>query len=424
MAASHFKVTVQTLRRFILGQQGLWPGRRWQGKAGTAQAIRAMGAVQIDPLLVIARNHDLILHSRVVDYQPDHLNELLYQERLFFDYGGILQIYPMEELPYWKIHMQRHMNEAWWHAFMETNQSLVDTVRAEIKARGPLGHRDLKSTTRVENYRARKDTGLAMYYLWRVGELMTAGRRGFDRLYDFAEHIAPEKYLKPMSETDAEAFFIRKALHMDGLPRFSEWRRGFAYFARRTVSSAEMKERVSALIATGDVTAVEIEGMKDLHYTFTRNLTDLETLEIGQVPAAWTIVDSTAETEVNFLAPLDPVSARGRAAKLFNFDYKWEIYTPVEKRRWGYYVLPILYGNELVGRMDVKLNRATKTLIIKGFWLENSSTGEDTAFVAALVRGLIRFTHFHGVTQLDAQKVSPATLGAAELFTDSGITLI
>jgi len=86
----------------------------------------------------------------------------------------------------------------------------------------------------------------------------------------------------------------------------------------------------------------------------------------------------------------------------------------------GYYVLPILYGNELVGRMDAKLNRATKTLLIKGFWLENSSTGED----AALVRGPIRFTHFHGVTQLDAQKVSPATLDAAELFTDLGITLI
>src|SRR5689334_21966667 len=93
------QVSVTTLRRFVLGKGGLWPGRRWQGKAGAAQAIQEMGAVQIDPVVVIARNHDLELHSRVADYQPDQLNELLYEDRQFFDYGDLLYAYPMDELP-------------------------------------------------------------------------------------------------------------------------------------------------------------------------------------------------------------------------------------------------------------------------------------------------------------------------------------
>lgn len=412
------------MRRFILGKQGLWPGRRWQGKAGAAQAIREIGAVQIDPLVVVARNHDLKLHSRVADYQPDHLNELLYQDRQFFDYGGALHIYPMEELPHWKLHMQRHMVDPGWREFYDTNETLINEVRAEVRGRGPLGHRDLKGKALNGNYRARKDTGLALYCLWRLGELMTAGRRGFDRLYDFAENIAPAECLIPSGEGAAEAFFIRKTLQMDGLPRLNEWRSGFAYFIRRPVTLLEMKEQVRTLIEASEVTPVKIEGKKDLHYIATSDLPLLEMLTKGQIPDDWNVLDTTTETEVNFLAPLDPVSARGRSAKLFDFEYKWEIYTPVEKRQWGYYVLPILFGHDLVGRIDVKLDRAAKTMRIKGFWLENSDTGKDPAFALALARGLIRFTRFHCVTHLDAQAIQPTSLRAAKLFRGSGITLV
>ncbi len=425
MTEALFTISVTTMRRFILGQQGLWPGRRWQGKAGAAQAIREIGAVQIDPLVVVARNHDLKLHSRVADYRPDYLNELLYQDRQFFDYGGWLQIYPMDELPYWKVHMQRHTLEPHWREFIDDNQSLLNEVRAEIRSRGPLGHRDLKGTALVGNYRARKDTGLALYCLWRLGELMTAGRRGFDRLYDFAEHIAPAECLTPASETDAEHYFIRKVLQMDGLCRFTDWRNSFAYFVyRRPIAAAEMKGRIAALIESGEVTTIQVEGIKEPHYTLTSKLPLLEALESGHIPDAWMALDTTTDTEVNFLAPLDPVSARGRAAKLFDFEYKWEIYTPIEKRKWGYYVLPILYGHDLVGRMDVKLDRTTKTLLVKGFWLENPLTAKDPSFAVALAKGLIRFTHFHDVARLDAQAIRPASLRAAKLFKGSGITLV
>ena len=111
-------------RRFLLGRQGLWPGRRWQGLAGTAQALRATEAVQIDPLIVIARNHDLTLHSRVIDYQPEQLDRLLYHDRAFFDYGGTIFIYPIDELPYWRVVMQRKGQEPRWAKFARTTSGL------------------------------------------------------------------------------------------------------------------------------------------------------------------------------------------------------------------------------------------------------------------------------------------------------------
>src|SRR5437762_9002493 len=100
-------ITRQTARRYVLGRQGLWPGRRWAGQAGLAAALRASEAIQVDPLNVVARSHDLALWGRVADYNPADLDVLLYQERQFFDYGGVLFIYPMEELPYWRVVMER-----------------------------------------------------------------------------------------------------------------------------------------------------------------------------------------------------------------------------------------------------------------------------------------------------------------------------
>ena len=111
-----------------------------------------------------------------------------------------------------------------------------------------------------------------------------------------------------------------------------------------------------------------------------------------------------------FLAPLETVSAGGRAQALFDFEYIWEVYKPAAKRRWGYYTLPILYGDQLVARLDPKFERATKTLIINGFWLEQERLGKDADFVEALVRGLTRLATFVGAHDVAAAAVKPPRL--------------
>src|SRR5665648_98251 len=163
-------ITAEIRRRFILGKQGLWPGPRWLGKKGTEQALREAESIQVDPVSLIAQSHDIALWGRVHDYQPVYLDTLLYQERNFFDYGAVLFIYAMEELPFWRVKMERRKLEERWLAFKEANPEVEEEVRQELRARGPLKNRDLKGKS-VDYYRAGKDTGVVLYYLWLTGEL-------------------------------------------------------------------------------------------------------------------------------------------------------------------------------------------------------------------------------------------------------------
>jgi uncharacterized protein YcaQ len=136
----------------------------------------------------------------------------------------------------------------------------------------------------------------------------------------------------------------------------------------------------------------------------------LESLAKGKIPKGWNPKETSTLEEVTFLSSLDIVSARGRAKKLFDFDYVWEVYVPAHKRRWGYYVLPILYGDDLVARLDPKLDRTTMTLEIKGFWYEDDSPVKDVDFADALAKGLIRFALFVKAKRVDITAIRPLSL--------------
>jgi uncharacterized protein YcaQ len=136
----------------------------------------------------------------------------------------------------------------------------------------------------------------------------------------------------------------------------------------------------------------------------------LKTLEAGKIPKAWNPIGPGTLDEVSFLAPLDIVSARGRAKKVFDFEYLWEVYKPLEQRRWGYYTLPILYGDDLVARLDPKLERTTMTLQIMGFWHEDDAPVKDSAFADALARGLLRIASFVEAKKINIASIRPLNL--------------
>ena len=399
-----------TARRFVLGRQGLWPGRRWSGKDGTAEAIRVAEAVQMDPLTVIARSHDIALWGRVHDYQPAHLDQLLYQERAFFDYGGGLFIYPMSELPYWRVPMNRRVQMGRWGQFGALNQQLLEEVRAELRARGPLGNRNFNGRARVDNYRGRKDSALALFYLWLTGELMIHHRENFQRVYDFRDNVAPLHLNTMASEEEADNYFARKATAFFGLVREAKWGSGFSGFIERPVSRAEAKEWLAKLTQQGILTSIKIEGSKERWFVLTSDIPLLSTIEAGSIPLEWQPLSTTTQEEAVFLAPLEIVSARGRANWLFDFEYIWEVYKPAELRRWGYYTLPILYDDLLVARIDPKLDRKTSTLVINGFWLEDQALAHDEKFATALARGLAHFMTFLHARKIELSLVEPSTL--------------
>ena len=403
-------ISQQTARRFVLGKQGLWPGRRWKGKKGTAQAIRVCEAVQLDPLNIFARSQDIVLHSRVLDYKLEYLYQIAYQEREFFDYGGWLAMYPMSELPYFRVPMQRRGHQKRVEDFVLSNPQLFEQVRAELRSRGPLGNRNFNGNRVGWNYRGRKDTSLALFDMWLSGELMIHHREGFERVYDFRENIAPKEFDYTVSEKEAEDFFIRKNISFFGLFREIVLRSALQYDMQQNYSRAELSQKVEAWIESGKVNRIKVEGGRDIHLVLAEDVPVLGTLEDGKVPKGWKPKETTTLEEVTFLSPLDIVSARGRAKRLFDFEFKWEVYTPAHQRRWGYYVLPILYGDDLVARLDPKLDRTTMTLYIKGFWLEDDAPVKNVDFVNAFSKGLIRFAKFVEAIKLDVSEIKPVGL--------------
>src|SRR5262245_28768073 len=164
-------ITIDTARRFILGTQGLWPGRRWRGIEGAELAMRAMEYLQLDPLQIIARSHDIALHSRVLGYTPGVWEELAYQQRKFFDCGGWLAVRPMDELPHWRVVMRREgAGGSRLRAMAREHAEAIVEMQAVLRERGTVSNRDfaMATRTRTHSYRGRKDSALALYYLWRT----------------------------------------------------------------------------------------------------------------------------------------------------------------------------------------------------------------------------------------------------------------
>lgn len=405
------EISALTARRYVMGRQGLWPGRRWQGLEGTATAMRTMEDLQLDPLVVVARAHDLMLHSRVVDYAIDDWAVLTYERRQFFEWGGWLAVRPMEELPAFRVVMHRERDNRHWTEVETEHADTVHEMLRVLRERGEVSNRDfaMSDRKRVDDYRGRKDSALVLHYLWRVGEVMVTRRERFERVYALTEAVAPPSALVEMDPEEADDLLLRKQIAADGLARLTGV---VKYLIRRDITAAELAERRARWLAEGAVVEVKVEGWRQTQLAPGGDAELLAALERSEVPPAWAPCETTTEEEATFLSPLDPVSARGRAKPLFDFDYVWEVYKPLEQRKFGYYTLPILWGDRLVGRFDPKLDRATGTLVINGFWLEDAATARDEAFLEALDRGMRRFRDLLGVRKLDVAAIPQRTVRA------------
>ena len=404
-------VSVQTARRFLLGCQGLWPGRRSAGRPGARRALHRSGLVQVDPLNVVGRSHDLALHARVWDYRPEHLDHLLYTSREFFDYGGTLYVLPMGELPYWRVHMARRAAEEKSRAFAAGHRQLLAALREDVASRGPVANRDYAGRGRRSAFRSDKDTARALRHLWLTGELMTYGRKGFERLYALRRDVAPAEVQHAATADEADDFFARKALALLGLATERDWARRFRHLARRRADPGGERRRLAELLASGAAARTRIGDGPALYLAGDR-VRQLDAVRSGSVPRAWRTVRADTLTEATFLPPLEFVTARGRAADWFDFDYVWEVYKPAAERRWGYYVMPILHGDRLVGRADLRIDRPTGTLIVPHLWLERSVDARDTDLVRAIGLGLRRLAEWAGGDRLHIDATSPARLRA------------
>jgi uncharacterized protein YcaQ len=394
-----------------MGKAGLWPGRRWRGLDGAEQAMRAIEHLQLDPLVIVARAHDLTLQSRVIDYRPGDWATLTYEQRKFFEWGGWLAVRPMDELPYWRVVMRRELDQPRLIDVGREHAAAIAEMRDVLTKRVTVSNRDfaMATRTRIDHYRGRKDSALALHYLWRIGDVMVTRREGFERVYALTDAVAPAELVREHDPVEADDFLMMKAVAAEGLTPI----RSVGEHLRRKVSAAELSAWRERKLGEGELTEVRVDGWRAPQLALAADAGLLEALLAERVPDAWTPLETTTEEETTFLSPLDPVSARGRAKPMFGFDYTWEVYKPAHLRKFGYYALPVLWGDRLVARFDSRLDRTTNTLVINGLWLEEPGLAGEASFMEALRSGMARFLRFLAAGSVHAASVSEPRLRKA-----------
>jgi uncharacterized protein len=305
--------------------------------------MRTMEYLQLDPLNIIARSQDIALHSRVLDYKSGMWEGLTYRQRKFFDWGGWLAVRPMDELPHWRVVMRRERDGDYGDSRIRRmgreHADAIAEMRAILCERGTVSNRDFEmaSRTRTRSYRGRKDSALALYYLWYTGEVMTHHRENFERVYALTETVAPAHLMCESDEAEAERFLIKKDVSFSGLSRPGRVVESFRGYGESRHATGKL---LATMVADGELIEVQVEGWKAVHYAQGLDAEVLADVSAGRVPTAWTPLETSTTQEVVFLAPLDPVSARRRARMLF--DYIWEVYKPEQVR--------LLYAACVMGR--------------------------------------------------------------------------
>jgi uncharacterized protein YcaQ len=358
-------------------------------------AVERLGVLQFDPLEVPgARNHDLVLHSRIAGYRREWCDQWLYGEdrRLFEIYNKSLNIVPIAELPHYS-HSWTRYTEHYSDGVLREHADVVKEILAELKERGPLTTADFAHHSYSVDWwwaptRAARAILEALFVVGRVGIARRAGNR---RYYDLIERIVPGRILKKR-ESAEEATLHRLLSRFRAVGLTSP--QANAEVIVGTGKAPERQALTEQLVERGAIVPVQVEGSRVIRYAIAT--------EKGLLDAAMRD-DARAAPGVAFVAPLDPlIWDRRLLATVFDFDYIWEVYVPQHRRRHGYYVLPILFGDRLVGRIEPRFERTTKTLRILGLWWEEGfSPRQEVGLVDAMRDALRDYAAFVGATSIE-----------------------
>jgi uncharacterized protein YcaQ len=357
MGSRRATLRLSEARRIALAAQlfGKPPPSR-AGRAAVLSTVRGLGLVQIDSVNVLVRSHYLPAFSRLGQYDRSLLDTLAYRRpRGLFEYWGHeASLLPVETYPLlrWRMARAREGRGVWSSlaAFGREQPDAVRRLRDTIAANGPMSASAFESSKGSGGWWGWSDVKRGLEYLFWSGVITTSSRRSsFERVYDLAERVLPANiYNAPeMTEAEAQRQLFRIALRAFGVATEADLR---DYFR---LSPADSKARVDELLEAGDALPVSVESWKQPAYLDPAR----------SIPRR---IEASA-----LLSPFDAlVWHRPRTARLFNFDYRLEIYTPAHKRIHGYYVLPYLLNEELVARVDLKADRAASTLLVNAVHFE------------------------------------------------------
>jgi len=402
-------LTKQQACHFILAHQGLWPPYQLTSKADVLSYVRRVGCIQFDPLNIVGRNPELVLQARVSDFRPVMLEELLYQDRQLLDgWDKNMSIYSVEDWPYFRRYRDGPLRRYGDRAKQVT--SILPEVRKAIAERGPLSSIDLEFNQTVNwSWAPTRLARAALETMYFGGELIVHHEVNTRKVCDFANRHIEEDLLSALDPNETEKefhdWYVHRRIGSIGLL----WNKsGDAWLGMSGLKGKERKATLERLLKQAKVVEVHVEGIDIPLYMRSKDQPTLNKLLDSSGPSPQAVI----------LAPLDNLLWDRRLVKeLFDFQYIWEVYKPVAERRYGYYVLPVLYGDRFIARFEPGRDKRNGALKIKNWWWE-PGISPSKQMRTELLHCMKRFLHFLGAGEL---KIGNEAAQQADLDWLSGI---
>ena len=378
-------ITKSEARRFMLMHHRLWPPRQYYGKMGVSNFINQVGSIQFDPINIVGRNPDLVLQSRISDYQSSYLDELLYTDRTLIDgWDKMACIYSSSDWPFFtyrRKYLCDHPDPR------RPSQDILDRTIDQIRLHGPLSSLDFKEQNKVDwHWGPTKPVRAAMEYLYSRGHLGIHHRVNNRRYFDLIENLLPYDLLKapnPFISIDSyrEWHVLRRICSL-GLAQINT---GDCWGGIIEVDAKERHRIVHRLIEQGLVIPINIQELSEKSF-FIRTI-DLLTMKHEQE-------NSKLPPFAAIIAPLDNLLWNRRLIEdVFDFKYRWEVYKPKKQREYGYYVLPVLYGDQFVARIEPTFDKKNRTLAVQNWWWEPGIKSSEN-MLAALIECILTFLKY------------------------------
>ena len=358
-------------RRFLLAHHALWPPRKLKGVQGVVEFIRSVGTIQFDPINVVGRNADLVLQSRIRGYKPEMLHELLYKNRKLLDgFDKVASIYETADWPYFKRRRDRIRAE---HGQPSNPvMKIADEVIEAIRMEGPKSSIDFKSGETIKwNWGVNTSLPRAcLEILYGMGEVVVHDRIGTRRYFELAERALPRDVFTAVdpnvSTDDYEDWHVLRRVGGLGIanPAAGDW-----WLGLNQVDAPQRKVTTAGLVERRKLTVVEIEDVPDRAFLIrSEDIPTIDRIRRGRPP----------KPRAALIGALDNLMwDRNMLRWVFDFDYIWEVYKPVAQRRYGYYVLPVLYGDRFIARVDPSYDRERRELTINNWWWEDKIEVDD-----------------------------------------------
>lgn len=361
----------------MLVNQGLVSNFFGNKKEGTLKVIEHLGYVQIDTISVVERAHHHTIWTRVNDYKKNYLEELLEDKSVFEYWNHAAAFLPMRDYRF-SLYLKNRFANGQVRQYMKNK--VVKFVYDRIVAEGPLQSKDFEEKKKKQGWWEWKESKRALEQLFMEGKLMVAKRQGFQKVYDLTERVLPQNVNNKLpTEKEYARYLIEKTIRANGMATTSE----IGYLRRNTKNAIE--KAIHEMEEEGLIIPVKLKGAKsEIFYTTQQNLDFAASHKTNK--------------GVSILSPFDNmVIQRNRLKRLFDFDYTIECYVPEPKRQYGYFSLPVLYGDSFVGRIDCKAERSEQVLIVKKmFWEKNP----DDKLKKALAKKLKKFAAFNGCKEV------------------------